>query len=144
MSSEKSPRITILARIQIWIDFFWRWLTDPNRGLKWLKKSTLFAGIGFALFVILWLSFRGMILNWAFHKAEVKLEKKGYVLTCQEKGFTWLFGVRLKGLKLEYKQAIPTPSDTLPKPQQAIYQTLSNAPVFSCADLAIGLNVWKF
>jgi hypothetical protein len=26
----------------------------------------------------------------------VKLEKKGYDLTCQEKGFTWLFGVHLK------------------------------------------------
>ena len=45
---------------------------------------------------------------------------------------------------MQYKQIIPTPSDTLPKAQQAIYQTLSNAPVFSCADLAIGLNVWKF
>ena len=144
MSSDKSPRITILERIRTWIDFLWQWLTDPNRGFKWLKKTSWFAGIGFAIFLIVWISCRGLLLNWAFNKAVVKLEKKGYSLTCKEKGFTWLFGVHLKGLALNYNQQIPTPNDTLPLAQQSIYKSLPNAPVFACDDLAIGLNVWKF
>lgn len=95
-------------------------------------------------FLIVWLSFRGILLNWAFNKAVVKLEKKGYSLTCNEKGFTWLFGVHLKGLSLNYNQQIPAPNDTLPTAQKAIYKSLPNTPVFACDDLAIGINVWKF
>jgi len=144
MSSDKSPRITTPERIRTWINFLWQWLTDPNRGFKWLKKTSWFTGIAFAIFLIVWLSCRGFLLNWAFNKAVVKLDKKGYTLTCQEKGFTWLFGVHLKGLILNYNQPIPAPNDTLPTAQKAIYKSLPNTPVFACKDLAIGLNVWKF
>lgn len=79
-----------------------------------------------------------------FQQGRSEIGEKGYSLTCNEKGFTWLFGVHLKGLSLNYNQQIPAPNDTLPTAQKAIYKSLPNTPVFACDDLAIGINVWKF
>lgn len=129
MNSDKSPRTTILARIRQWIDHLSSALRNNSRGTRMVKKTASIAGIVLTILLLGWLAFRGMLLEWAFEKAVTKLDKKGYALQCESKGFTYLFGVELKGLSLQHKRAV----DTLP-----------GKTVFACKELAVGLNVWKF
>jgi len=94
-----------------------------------MKKTAWITGITLTVVLISWIAFRGMLLDWAFKKAAEKLDRKGYSLVCKDKGFTYLFGVNLQGLSLNYKAA----NDTQP-----------GKTVFACKELAVGLNVWKF
>jgi len=129
MNSDKSPRITILARIQTWIDGLQKSWSEGGRGKRIVKKTAWIGGIALTVLLVAWIALRGFLLNWAFDKAVAKLDRKGYTLQCEDKGFTYLFGVRLQGLSLNHKKHV----DTLP-----------GKTLFACKELAVGLNVWKF
>ena len=129
MNSDKSPRITILARIQTWIDGLQKSWSEGGRGKRIVKKTVWIGGITLTVLLVAWIALRGFLLNWAFDKAVAKLDRKGYTLQCEDKGFTYLFGVRLQGLSLNHKKHV----DTLP-----------GKTLFACKELAVGLNVWKF
>lgn len=129
MNSDKSPRITILARIQTWIDGLQKSWSEGGRGKRIVKKTAWIGGITLTVLLVAWIALRGFLLNWAFDKAVAKLDRKGYTLQCEDKGFTYLFGVRLQGLSLNHKKHV----DTLP-----------GKTLFACKELAVGLNVWKF
>jgi hypothetical protein len=129
MNSDKSPLTTILARIQTWINALVVALAKGGRGKRIAKKTGWIVGITLTVLLVAWIALRGLLLNWAFDKAVAKLDRKGYTLQCESKGFTYLFGVEFKGLSLNHKKSV----DTLP-----------GKTVFACKQLAVGLNVWKF
>ncbi|MEY3801589.1 MAG: hypothetical protein RLZZ548_1469 [Bacteroidota bacterium] len=129
MNSDKSPLTTILARIQTWINWVRRAWLEESRGKRIAKKTAWIGGITLTILLVVWIALRGFLLNWAFDKAVAKLDRKGYTLQCEDKGFTYLFGVQLQGLSLTQKKHI----DTLP-----------GKTLFACKELAVGLNVWKF
>ena len=129
MNSDKSPLTTILARIQTWINWVRRAWLEESRGKRIAKKTAWIGGITLTILLVVWIALRGFLLNWAFDKAVAKLDRKGYTLQCEDKGFTYLFGVQLQGLSLTHKKHI----DTLP-----------GKTLFACKELAVGLNVWKF
>ena len=129
MNSDKSRPTTILARIQQWINTVFGGDVNGNKTKRIVKKTAWVTGIALVGLLVGWIAVRGFILDWAFQKAANKLERKGYTLVCQEKGFTYLFGVQLKGISLDYRAA----KDTQP-----------GKTVFACSELAVGLNVWKF
>jgi len=129
MNSDKSPLTTILARIQTWINWVRRAWLEESRGKRIAKKTAWIGGITLTILLVVWIALRGFLLNWAFDKAVAKLDRKGYTLQCEDKGFTYLFGVQLRGLSLTHKKHI----DTLP-----------GKTLFACKELAVGLNVWKF
>lgn len=129
MNSDKSHHTTIPARILALIKVFWFDVLGSPKGRKIMKKTAWITGITLTVVLISWIAFRGMLLDWAFKKAAEKLDRKGYSLVCKDKGFTYLFGVNLQGLSLNYKAA----NDTQP-----------GKTVFACKELAVGLNVWKF
>ena len=129
MNSDESPLTTILARIQTWINWVGRAWFEESRGKRIAKKTAWIGGITLTILLVVWIALRGFLLNWAFDKAVAKLDRKGYTLQCEDKGFTYLFGVQLQGLSLTHKKHI----DTLP-----------GKTLFACKELAVGLNVWKF
>lgn len=129
MNSSKSRLTITLERIPILVKALVRGIFRESHFKRIAKKTTWIGGISFVSLLLVWFLVRGPILNWAFEKAVVKLERKGYLLKCEEKGFTYLFGVQLKGLSVTHNRSI----DTLP-----------GKMLFSCEDLAVGLNVWRF
>lgn len=129
MNSDKSPLTTTLARIQTWINARVAYLSQGGRGKRIAKKSAWIMGISLTVLLVAWIALRGLLLNWAFDKAVAKLDRKGYTLQCESKGFTYLFGVEFQGLSLNHKKSV----DTLP-----------GKTVFACKQMAVGLNVWKF
>jgi len=129
MNSDKSPLTTTLARIQTWIKTRVAYLSQGGRGKRIAKKSAWIMGISLTVLLVAWIALRGLLLNWAFDKAVAKLDRKGYTLQCESKGFTYLFGVEFQGLSLNHKKSV----DTLP-----------GKTVFACKQMAVGLNVWKF
>ncbi|MBM3938179.1 MAG: hypothetical protein FJ333_05935 [Sphingomonadales bacterium] len=129
MNSDKSLLSTIQARIQTWIKQFRAAYDREGRGNRFVKKTAWISGVTLTVLLVAWIALRGMLLNWAFDKSVAKLERKGYDLHCESKGFTYLFGVEFQGLSLNHKKSV----DTLP-----------GKTVFACKQLAVGLNVWKF
>jgi len=129
MNSDKSLLSTIQARIQTWTKRFRDAYHKEGRGKRIVKKTAWISGVTLTVLLVAWIALRGLLLNWAFDKAVAKLDRKGYNLQCESKGFTYLFGVEFQGLSLNHKKSV----DTLP-----------GKTVFACKQLAVGLNVWKF
>jgi len=129
MNSDKSLLSTIQARIQTWTKRFRDAYHKEGRGKRIVKKTAWITGVTLTVLLVAWIALRGLLLNWAFDKAVAKLDRKGYNLQCESKGFTYLFGVEFQGLSLNHKKSV----DTLP-----------GKTVFACKQLAVGLNVWKF
>ena len=113
MNSDKSPLSTILARIQTWINWVGRAWLEESRGKRIAKKTAWIGGITLTILLVVWIALRGFLLNWAFDKAVAKLDRKGYTLQCEDKGFTYLLGVQLRGLSLTHKKHIDTPRQNL-------------------------------
>lgn len=85
---------------------------------KKAKKPVIYLLAIIVLLFLSWFIFRINILNYVWHKAEVKFERKGYNLACSKKGFTGLFTVKLTDLTLQFK------TDTLLYSRE-IYATIS-------------------
>lgn len=67
------------------------------------KRLRIFAYItllGLMLMLVLWFAFRNQILQMAWEKAVAKTAKKGYTLTCADKGFSGIFTVGFDSLHL--------------------------------------------
>jgi hypothetical protein len=67
------------------------------------KRLRIFAYLtllGLMLMMLLWFAFRNQILQMAWEKAIAKTAKKGYTLTCSNKGFSGIFTVSFDSLHL--------------------------------------------
>jgi len=65
-----------------------------------LRLAAYVTGSFLLLIGVLWFVFRNQILQMVWEKAVTKTEKKGYTLTCSEKGFSGIFTVGFDSLHL--------------------------------------------
>ncbi|MBL7812223.1 MAG: transglycosylase domain-containing protein [Bacteroidetes bacterium] len=102
-----------------------------RKTLKWTGISVLILTI---LFLAGWFLFRGQILNYAWNKAARKVQEKGYLLQCSQKGFSGVFTAEIQNLTLSLT------TDTVAKARKleaeiAIWASLWNGPTLDGLEL---------
>lgn len=76
---------------------------------KLLLKGSLLAGIALCVLFLIYMLFRGSLLNMGLTKAQQKLKNDyGIIMNVQSAGFTGLFSLRLEGISL-----VPESADTM-------------------------------
>jgi hypothetical protein len=97
---------------------------------KRLKIAAYIFGTFLVIMLVLWFAFRNQILQMAWEKAVAKTEKKGFTLTCSNKGFSGVFTVGFDSLHLHKSGNTLLFSEKL-SVSVDIWKTLWNGPTIA-------------
>jgi hypothetical protein len=125
MSLKPFLRSIIPAFTSGWIKFK-TWAARP--AVKRNTRRLALGGAGaYVLFLLLWLIIRNSILNYAWQKATAALHSRGYELQCEQKGYSGLFTVEIKKLRVNYSRQAMFAADTA-RVGIAVWRSLWNGP----------------
>lgn len=101
-----------------------------QRFIKITKITGIISGILILLFFVVWFSFRNYFLETAFSKAQFSFAKKGYTLTCNNKGFDGVFGIHFSKLYLDKTEKIDS-------------FHLLDYPLFTADQISVSISIWR-
>ncbi len=110
---------------------------------KWLKRIGITLLISILIGIVVWVFFRGNILNAAWNRAANGLKAKGYELQCTEKGFDGLFTIQVKGLSLERNKEALVKSENISAGID-IWGSIISGPTLASLELSkTHINLYK-
>ena len=100
------------------------------RFIRISKIIGIVSGVFVLLFFVAWFSFRNYFLESAFNKAQTSLAKKGYTLTCANKGFEGVFGIQFSKLYLNTNEKNDSTH-------------LLDYPLFTADQISVSISIWR-
>ncbi len=100
------------------------------RFIKFTKITGIVTSVIIVLFFIGWFSLRTYFLNTVFTKAQESFGKKGYTLSCKEKGFEGVFGVHFLDIYLNINHDRDSAE-------------LLNYPLFTAKEISVSISIWR-